>query len=155
MSMAPRHGALFQSLRRSARKLDRLVSTALSDRQIDLNFTNYQILHILFERSGSSQCELAKALEISQPSLTAALAMLERRQAVRRTRDRTDRRRSIVVITDKGRKLLVEAEAAAEGVYARVAANLGSLAVEAAGTLADRLNTVTTYALEDAKPIQE
>ncbi len=54
---------------------------------------------------------LAKALHMSQPTVTGILGRLERRGLISKQRSSTDRRSTIAVVTDEGRQLAMKAPA--------------------------------------------
>lgn len=62
-------------------------------------------LRALWEKDGVNQRELSTSLGLTEPTTVAALRVLERRGLLRRRRDAHDRRRSVVVLTQKGRGL--------------------------------------------------
>jgi DNA-binding MarR family transcriptional regulator len=57
---------------------------------------------------GSTIGSLARAVHLSQPTVSGILDRLERQQLVRRDRSESDRRSVKVTVTDKGRRLLRE-----------------------------------------------
>jgi len=71
----------------------------------------YQHLRLLWENDGITQAEIARHLGIETPSSTATLDSLEREGLVRRVRNRSDRRKVNVFLTERSlalRPALVE-----------------------------------------------
>lgn len=74
--------------------------------------------------AAASQQELAGAMRVVPSVVVANADELERLGAVRRVRDRGDRRRQNLVLTPRGRELLAECSAAARAVDDEIAADL-------------------------------
>ena len=73
-------------------------------RQLDTSGgTGYgRILHALYDNDGITQSQLADMLDIRPQSLTRALSELEEKEFIKRIRDKEDRRRITVSLTEKG-----------------------------------------------------
>jgi DNA-binding MarR family transcriptional regulator len=63
-----------------------------------------KILHILAKRESMTQRELQDLLQIQPGSLSEVLTKLEAKGMIVRSRDEEDRRRSILTLTETGRK---------------------------------------------------
>lgn len=63
-----------------------------------------RMFHILCRHDGITQVELAKASQLSSPSVSTALNKMENDGLVQRVPDERDRRKVYVFITDKGRE---------------------------------------------------
>lgn len=63
-----------------------------------------RMFHILCRHDGITQVELAKAAQLSSPSVSTALNKMEADGLVKRVPDERDRRKVYVFITDKGRE---------------------------------------------------
>ena len=70
--------------------------------------------------------ELARRSFLLAPSLTRILQYLENEKLVNRSSDRADQRRSVFVLTAKGRKLFAEVAPDSESLYAGIEAEFGS-----------------------------
>lgn len=79
----------------------------------------FWLLHQVFEREGVSLRELADSLYMDTPTASRVVAALERHKLVRRKEDPEDRRRSRIVLTQRGRALADKLQSVA--VYARSA----------------------------------
>ncbi|RIV92870.1 MarR family transcriptional regulator [Aurantiacibacter xanthus] len=66
------------------------------------------IMSLIAQNPGSSQKELADKAGITGPGLVSLVDDLERHGLVRRDRSTTDRRRNMLVLTDKGEKTVAE-----------------------------------------------
>jgi DNA-binding MarR family transcriptional regulator len=73
-------------------------------------------LTVLRDRSGSSQQDLAKFLEMDGTNVVTLLNELETEGLIERRRSPADRRRHLVELTDVGAKLLARAEFALAAV---------------------------------------
>ncbi len=73
----------------------------------------------LWEQDGRTQAELARALDIEQPTMAATLDRMERDGLIRREPDPEDGRRRRVLLTQKARALRVPATEAAGRENAR------------------------------------
>jgi DNA-binding MarR family transcriptional regulator len=90
----------------------------------DLTFARYELLQLLtFTRTGAMPMAKASArLQVHPTSVTNAVDRLERAQLVRRVPHPTDRRTTLVEITDSGRHRV---GAATEDLNVKVFAQLG------------------------------
>jgi len=83
---------------------DPLAAIGLSPRQ-------YVLLAVLGSDAPASQLELAELCGLLPAQVVPVLDEMESRGLVERTRSETDRRRSVVRVTEAGRKLLKKADA--------------------------------------------
>jgi DNA-binding MarR family transcriptional regulator len=67
--------------------------------------SNWSALRALWREDGCSQVELAERLQIEKPSLTPVLNSLQRKGLIALVRDGEDKRKTIVLLTPKGRNL--------------------------------------------------
>ena len=117
------------TLRRAARgpgraiaRLARQVEHGLAP--IGLSLQQYRALALLAEGPAAAT-RLAERLTVSPPSVTAVIDGLVARELVARTPDLGDRRRQHLALTQAGRDLLVEADAAVTARLHEVAAHFG------------------------------
>jgi len=94
---------------RAVARLAKRVELALGFAELSL--PQYRVLALLAEGSAASSA-LASRLAVSPPSITALVDGLVARQLVERRPDSSDRRRIALVLTDKGRRVLTDADAA-------------------------------------------
>ena len=87
-----------------AQSEDPLVAMGLSGRQ-------YMVLAVLSSDAPPSQLELAGLCGLLPAQIVPVIDEMERRGFVTRQRSETDRRRSMVNLTDQGREILAEADA--------------------------------------------
>jgi len=65
----------------------------------------WPLLLYLWEKEGLSQKQLARRVQIEEPTTTRTLDRMERDGLVRRVRDESDRRRINVYLTERGHQL--------------------------------------------------
>lgn len=110
-----------QSPGRVAARLAKVVERALTD--LDLSLAQYRLLGNLSD--GPSQAStLAERLIVSRPSITALADGLVERGLVTRQGADDDRRRVMHVLTDAGRTMLDDADAAIEQRLLTIAGEL-------------------------------
>jgi long-chain acyl-CoA synthetase len=109
------------SLGRAAARLAKHVEIALS--HDDLSLPQYRVLVLLGDGSAVASV-LASKLAVSPPSVTAIVDGLVARGLVKRHSDGGDRRRVTHVLTDKGRRVLSEADAQTNARLETVAGHL-------------------------------
>ena len=100
----------------------RLFASALEP--LGLRPRHYTVMASLATQGAQSQQMLCDRLRIDGSGMVALVDELEGRLLAERRRDPQDRRRYAVHITDKGRELLAEAEAASDDVQNRLLAPL-------------------------------
>ncbi len=84
--------------------------------------------------------DLAAELDVSQPTMSDAVAALHRRRLVERDRNRNDRRSTLVALTDDGTSMASE-----------IAAELRPLLASKAGTATDRATALRVLLAEIAR----
>ncbi len=105
---------------RLARQVELAVGT------VDLTLAQYRVLGILGDGCEAAST-LAKKLAVSRPSVTGVVDGLVARGLVIRGGDESDRRRVSVDLTDEGRRVLAEADAAVSTRFERIQQLLGEL----------------------------
>lgn len=75
-------------------------------RELDLQPGQDVVLLELARLEQASQNELARAVEVDEPSVGRSIARLESKQLVKRSVDPSDSRRRVVELTPDGRKLI-------------------------------------------------
>lgn len=73
--------------------------------RLDLTYTQYITMMVLWESSRMNVKELGTCLYLDSGTLTPVLKKLESKGYLKRSRSREDERNLIVTITDKGREL--------------------------------------------------
>ncbi len=101
--------------------LSKRVEVALT--QVDLTLPQYRILGVLAEGSSASS-GLADRLTVRPPSITAVIDGLVARGLVDRQHQEDDRRRIALRLTDKGARLVAEANRSVDDYIASIAATL-------------------------------
>src|SRR5437660_4563147 len=108
-------------LGRAAARLAKHVEKALS--LSDLSLPQYRVLVLLGDGSAVASA-LASKLAVSPPSVTAIVDGLVARGLVNRRSDGGDRRRVTHALTDKGRRVLAQADAGTDGRLEAIAGHL-------------------------------
>lgn len=67
--------------------------------------TEWRVLAALAARDGATMTELAELVLFKQPTLTKAVDRMERSQLVQRRTPEKDRRRTLVHLTERGRRI--------------------------------------------------
>ena len=96
----------------------RLREHALSDQQ-------WRVLRVLGEHGVVETGKVAREAFILGPSLTGVLSRMERDGLIRRARDATDQRRTVVAATDKGMQLVAMLSQTIEAHYTWMEESLG------------------------------
>jgi DNA-binding MarR family transcriptional regulator len=91
-----------------------------------LSVTQWRVLAALAERDGVPMMDLAEQVLFKQPTLTKVIDRMERASLVQRRTPPEDRRRTLVDLTEKGRRLATPLLASARDHEAWVARTLGS-----------------------------
>lgn len=99
-------------------------------KDIGLTEQKWRVLRVLEEIGPCEQSKIGLEACLLLPSLTRILRTMEADELVSRQNDPEDRRRSIVVITDKGRDLVTQNMALSERIAAQLEAQLGHRKVE-------------------------
>jgi DNA-binding MarR family transcriptional regulator len=71
-----------------------------------LSATEWRVLAALSEHDGVTMTELAELVLFKQPTLTKAIDRMERTQLVQRRTPDEDRRRTLVFLTERGRRVV-------------------------------------------------
>jgi DNA-binding MarR family transcriptional regulator len=76
-------------------------------RSQDDNVTREQfdVLHLIFEREGLTQREIAEELSKDKANITRTLDVMQKNKLIKRSRDEHDRRVYKIFLTEKGKKL--------------------------------------------------
>ena len=97
------------------------------------------IMSLIAQNPGSSQKELADKAGITGPGLVSLVDELERQGLVRRDRSTTDRRRNMLVLTDKGEETLSEMFKVVSQIEAPIREELSPKELEQLIGLVDRV----------------
>lgn len=91
-----------------SREMIRLYKPCLDE--LDLTYTQYISMMVLWERKSATVKELGDALYLDSGTLTPLLKKLEAKGLLTRKRSTTDERNLIVTITEKGERLKEKAK---------------------------------------------
>ena len=78
-------------------------------KKINLTYTQYVVMMVLWEKEQVNEKDLVKALYLKANTLTELLRKLKQKGYVEIGRDETDRRNIVIRLTDEGRRLRVRA----------------------------------------------
>lgn len=107
----PKARSAAQTLAEFVPRLSRIIANALiSSPEIALSLRQYRLLERLADRPHRTT-ELATRSDVTQPTASAAIAALESRGLVARTSDPSDRRATLIELTDAGRATFAAARA--------------------------------------------
>lgn len=109
-------------LSRAALAGDRLVNEALAREEV--RKYHFRVLVALADDGPLSQAELGRRLTIDRSDMAAAVAELEAKGYVARTRDDRDRRRNVVTITAPGSAALARMDSVIEAAQDELLAPL-------------------------------
>jgi DNA-binding MarR family transcriptional regulator len=110
-------------------------------RPVGLTASQYTALTVLERHADMSSAQLARYSFVTAQSMADMIIALERRKLIERHRDKADRRRLVVALTDEGRAML---DRCRDDVDALEATMLGGLS--SAQTKALRATLATCYA---------
>jgi len=108
-------------------------------RPFDLKPVEFSILVLLQANEDVSQTQLAQAMGVAAPNMTGILHRLEARGLVERQRSGSDKRKQHIVLTDKGRSQLRDAQTAAKPMDKTWLARLSRAEVAMLMELLDKL----------------
>lgn len=108
----------------------------------DLNFSDMRVLEILQSEGPTIMREIAESLGMTPRNMTAIIDSLEESGLVRRTPHQSDRRATVVALTNAGRK---QADQARQQAVARVAAAFNSMSPREQQRYADLLGRVSRF----------
>lgn len=109
-------------------------------RGLDLSYSHFRVLEVLFETDGLQIGDLAKAVVVRQPVLSRVVDQMEERALVRRRPDSHDSRITRVWLTPTGRKALLAARPGAQRIVERTLSVITAEERELLGGLLRRMN---------------
>lgn len=86
-------------------------------KELDLTYTQYITMMVLWEKEVINEKDLVKALYLKANTLSELLKKLEKKGFVEICRDENDRRHIVIRLTDKGRDLKKEAVHVPKTIY--------------------------------------
>jgi DNA-binding MarR family transcriptional regulator len=93
-------------------------------RPVGLTASQYTALTVLERHTDMSSAQLARSSFVTAQSMADMITALEGRALIERHRDRTDRRRLVVALTDEGRALLDRCRDEVDSIEATMLAGL-------------------------------
>lgn len=116
------------------------VRKLLSD--VDLTEQQWRVLRVVQEGDRIDPTEIADQACLLLPSLTRILQKLDEKGLISRERDKVDRRRQIVRITDAGEKIIEANIAASIAIVTRTREKMGEERYEALLDLLNELDEI-------------
>ena len=113
--------------------------------QSDINEQKWRVLRVLDERGPCELTQVAKDACLLLPSLTRIIRAMESEGLLTRATDVEDRRKSIAVITQTGRALILAHMAESNAIFARLEQDFGPAKLESLLDLLDDLQTLDLY----------
>lgn len=110
--------SLGHNLRGTFRALETLVVRALAS--VNLRYSHFQILYILWQEDGRTQRQIARASFITDTSLAQVLHEMVAEGLVERRRDVDDGRKRLIYLSARGRSM----EESASGIIMQVMADV-------------------------------
>lgn len=74
-------------------------------KDLNLTYTQYIIMMVMWEREVVSEKEIGEALYLKSNTLTDTLRLMEKKGLIEKTRDKDDKRKLVIRITEQGKKL--------------------------------------------------
>lgn len=99
-------------------------------RDFGLTEQQWRVIRVLAAYGQMEASELARRSILLAPSLTRILQFLEGERLIKRQSHKSDQRRALLELSEKGEKLFVKVAPAAEAVYARMEKSFGSARME-------------------------
>ena len=142
---------ILQSLRRIMRAVDLHSRSLLMGHQI----TGPQLICLLAiqERGPITSAEIAREIHLSPSTMVGILDRLEEKSLVNRVRDRSDRRRTLIHLTDKGLEVLANAPSPLQSKLASALEALGDLEKATIALSLERIVELMGASDIDAAPI--
>lgn len=100
-------------------------------REHGLTEQQWRVIRALYEYGKIDASELARRSFLLAPSLTRILKFLEQEEIVRRSTDTNDQRRTVLVLTRKGKRIYSEVGPDSEALYMEIEKDFGVGKLEA------------------------
>lgn len=98
----------YTDFNKSWMNLDKNLNRYFKQKKLKLNKLDFRILNILRENEYISANEIAKILDLSRPRITVAINELSNKGFIEINKDKNDKRKYNINITDEGNKYLCE-----------------------------------------------
>jgi len=120
--------------------------------KMGITYPQYLVLMVLWESDGISVNAIAQKLLLNTNTVTPLLKRMEVQGILSRNRSESDERKVIVLLTDKGKAMRIEASTIPEKLAAGL--NADTMKMEDLVDLRDKLNTLITFLLGKNKVIE-
>lgn len=74
-------------------------------RELDLTYTQYIIMMVMWEKGEVSEKEIGEALYLKPNTLTDTLKLMVKKELITISKDEKDKRRLLIALTEKGKEL--------------------------------------------------
>ena len=145
LSFGPLHGIVGFHIARAAVTTYALFEVHIG-KPLQLRKVEFSLLMLLHANTALAPKRLARALAMTAPNLTLLLDRMQARGLIKRERNPADGRSQHVGLTDRGRKLAIEAAAAAEPMEHKL---LGHLSRAEHAMLIELLDKLATPAAQE------
>lgn len=98
----------YKDFNKSWMTLDKNLNKYFKQKKLKLNKLDFRILNILKENEYISANEIAKSLDLSRPRITVSINELSNKGFIEINKDKNDKRKYNISITDEGNKYLCE-----------------------------------------------
>lgn len=119
------------------RTFARLVDAPL--RELEFAMGQIPVLALLNSSASLSQAELARLVQVEQPSMAQMLMRMERDGLVHRLQDPADKRSRLISLTDKARQRLPAGRAVMDAVKDKALEGFSAVEVEVLASLVGRV----------------
>ena len=96
----------YTNFNKSWMNLDKNLNRYFKQKKLKLNKLDFRILNILKENEYISANEIAKSLDLSRPRITVSINELSNKGFIEINKDKNDKRKYNINITDEGNKYL-------------------------------------------------
>ena len=98
--------------------------------ELGITEQQWRVIRVLGEDGPSEAGQVAERSCILPPSLSRIIKTLELQKLLKSAADKADGRRSIIALTDKGKKLLAEAAPGSSQIYQSIEKRIGKAKLE-------------------------
>ena len=112
--------------------------------QLGITEQQWRVLRVLGEDGPSEAGQVAERSCILPPSLSRIIKTLEQQKLLKSASDKTDGRRSIISLTDKGKKRLASGAPGSNQIYQSIEQRLGKAKLELLLDLLDETQALIT-----------
>lgn len=124
---------------RSVKKMKQAFSSVLSNNKVNITVDQWVIMESMYQQGKISQKELAEKTSKDKASLTRMIDLLVNKKILTRKVDTSDRRRQVIILTSKGRKIVLSLEKDIRQLRKKIFKGIGKQELKA---LEETMNTI-------------